>query len=806
MRSVGLLSGFLLPACIGFCADFFVAPGGRPGAAGSMTDPWDLATALGHPSAVRPGDTIWVRGGTYRGQFRSRLTGLKSQPITVRRYRDERPVIDGAGSQYGALLIEGARTWYWGLEVTNSSSNRIIKNFNSCYPNCRASGVTVFGQEVKCINMVVHDTGEGFGLWTPAIDAELYGNIILYTGWQSDLRGHGHGIYMQNNSGTKQVLDNVILAGFHTGINAYGGSDASLKNMQIEGNVIFNNGLLAEDPVGFGILVGGTNLAENITISRNYLYNPTWYSRSNNLNPSYGNGTTSLVLEDNYSAGATVLRYDKPVGTLRATGNTFVGNVDRLAQSQLQQQAGINTIMNSPLLNSGPVAGPSTNKIFVRRNKYEPDKAIIVIYNWANQAEVAVDLGSVLRPGDNFEIVDVQNLFGDAVASGRFEGKPVPIPMNSPSGKPVGEVPGKRYRSTSEFGVFQMAVRAATVQPTRKLSTTKAGLRFSYRIEGDIPPAQYFTVIGAEDAKLPWISSVSQPWLQAQMEKGQTPSKMRVKVLPQDLAAGAYEGEIAIRTDEGERLAIPVVLQVLDSGAAPVIDAIFSGASQESPVSGATWVTIAGANLARSTRKASSEEGIERLPSELEGVHVRIGGKPAFLSMVSPTKIEALAQDLNTPDTDRDQVEVIVETGEGTAQSTAPWVARTVALFLQDAGEPGMIAANHPDGTLVGPEGMLPETPARPARKGDQISLFATGLDASDYVLGNLLPAALPILGDVEVILGETAAEVNYAGMIGPGLAKMNIIVPELAAGSHGVVLRYRGLRSQAAAFLAIAE
>ena len=39
-------------------------------AAGTMNDPWDLQTALGQgawggSSLVKPGDTIWLRGGTY---------------------------------------------------------------------------------------------------------------------------------------------------------------------------------------------------------------------------------------------------------------------------------------------------------------------------------------------------------------------------------------------------------------------------------------------------------------------------------------------------------------------------------------------------------------------------------------------------------------------------------------------------------------------------------------------------------------------------------------------------------------------
>src|SRR5213078_3276221 len=61
--------------------------------------PWNLATALsGGNGKVQPGDTVWLRGGTYAGQFRSTLTGTAAAPIVVRQYPGERAIIDGGGS------------------------------------------------------------------------------------------------------------------------------------------------------------------------------------------------------------------------------------------------------------------------------------------------------------------------------------------------------------------------------------------------------------------------------------------------------------------------------------------------------------------------------------------------------------------------------------------------------------------------------------------------------------------------------------------------------------------------------------
>ena len=104
----------LLAGSLG-AAEFFVSPGGSGSNSGAAASPWDLATALSHPAVVKPGDTIWLRGGTYRGTFTSRLTGTSANPILVRQYPGERATIDGGDSGgNGILVISGSYTWYWG--------------------------------------------------------------------------------------------------------------------------------------------------------------------------------------------------------------------------------------------------------------------------------------------------------------------------------------------------------------------------------------------------------------------------------------------------------------------------------------------------------------------------------------------------------------------------------------------------------------------------------------------------------------------------------------------------------------------
>ena len=80
--------------------DFFASPTGLPSGNGSQDSPWDLETALcGGPNSascggeavqvVQPGDTLWLRGGTYYGTFSGRLSGALGNPITVKSYPGE---------------------------------------------------------------------------------------------------------------------------------------------------------------------------------------------------------------------------------------------------------------------------------------------------------------------------------------------------------------------------------------------------------------------------------------------------------------------------------------------------------------------------------------------------------------------------------------------------------------------------------------------------------------------------------------------------------------------------------------------
>ena len=257
---------------------FFVSPGGSLSGDGSWDSPWDLATALQHPPAVRPGDTIWLRGGTYRGAYVSKLSGTEIAPILVREMPTEEVIIDlfDSSSGIGTLMeLGGQHTWYWGFEVFSSDSSPRVTSEAGSWPESVTRGdFHVKGSHLKLINLEIHDLGQGLGFWSAGTGGEANGLIIYNNGWSSVDRNHGHAIYTQNEGAVRRLVDNVAFHQFRNGIMVYGSAKASLKDYHIEGNVSFaNGGAVGEGYVGsFQLLIGGGSVAENITVTNNFTY------------------------------------------------------------------------------------------------------------------------------------------------------------------------------------------------------------------------------------------------------------------------------------------------------------------------------------------------------------------------------------------------------------------------------------------------------------------------------------------------------------------------------------------------------
>jgi hypothetical protein len=72
---------------------------------------------------------------------------------------------------------------------------------------------------------------------------------------------------------------------------------------------------------------------------------------------------------------------------------------------------------------------PELPTAILRPSKYDPKRAHLAIVNRAKSGTVEVDLSEFLQADDAFRIQSVLDYYGQPVAQGRYEGKPVTIPM-----------------------------------------------------------------------------------------------------------------------------------------------------------------------------------------------------------------------------------------------------------------------------------------------------------------------------------------------------------------------------------------
>jgi len=442
------------PACTPITAGWHVRPDGTPEGDGSAERPWDLATALAQPPSVSPGDTIWLHEGVYRGAFTSALRGTMTAPIVVRQAPGEHATVDGDAMPAATITLEGEWTTLWGFEVMSSSPTRTATTTGSSAASeiLRGDGVNIFGPGSRAINLVVHDNAQGFGFWSPATDGELYGNVIYNNGWDAPDRAHGHAIYMQNETGTKRVHDNVLFHSFSYGIHAYT-EGGSIVGFDIAGNAWWSAGAAAS---GTGTetdncLVGGLQPADRVELRDNFGWDAVPDGRIARLGYSGDFTNGSVALHDNYFVGGT--RFAAPWSSIELTGNTFYGAVEGVATDAYPDNAFL-------------AAAPAETLVVVRPNEHEGGRAHVIVYNWAGAATVDVDLSSVLAVGTAFEVRVAQDFFAPPVESGVFDGEPVTLPMTGLTiAQPIGS-PGAIDPSETSGSAFQVFVVLPVCTPS----------------------------------------------------------------------------------------------------------------------------------------------------------------------------------------------------------------------------------------------------------------------------------------------------------------------------------------------------
>ena len=520
---IGSAVGIIFTPTVALATDFFVAPGATAQGTGSKDQPWTLQTALDHPVGVQPGDTIWLRDGKYGTggitTFKSKLVGTASQPIIIRQYPGERAIVDGT------LQIEApaAHIWFWGFEVTNTDDTRSGKP-----GEIPSVGLNLHSREGhKAINMIVHNAGHpGIGFWrgVGGNGAEIHGSILWGNGFYDTHNEpgtpekpwiRGSGTYMQNDAGERLVTDNITFRNFTLGLKTYGDAGGS-SGFRFIGNMVFDNpmheiyagqrvnpikDLVMRDNVAYDervdratltagyqhqIMNEGAVIENNIAVSggsvleiapwieatvKNNLFvslarSPLQLLEKRYINASWPDQPSETKFQQNtYYSAQPQVGYEETHTTTYTTINVspFITSANKIESEQLTFASW--QARGQDLSSQFFQGKPQTNQIVVRANKYEAGRGHVAILNWQNKVEDQVDLSSLLRSGDVYEVRDSQNYF-TVIKSGTYDGSPISLPLNLTAVAPIrGNITHfTNVHTSSQFNVFVVSVPSRVLE------------------------------------------------------------------------------------------------------------------------------------------------------------------------------------------------------------------------------------------------------------------------------------------------------------------------------------------------------
>ena len=190
------------------------------------------------------------------------------------------------------------------------------------------------------------------------------------------------------------------------------------------------------------------------------------------------------------------------------------------------------------------------------------------------------------------------------------------------------------------------------------------------------------------------------------------------------------------------------------------------------------WMEIRGIRLAAAERSWQPEDFNEGIaPTVLAGTRVIVDGVDAYTAYVSPETVRVLLPGGIQPGWN----EIVVETELGRSEAYNVGIVESrpalnaPARFLL-AGTQYASAVLDDGQTYALPEGAVETAATRPAKPGETVTFYGIGFGA-----GELVSRQNAIVRRVEVLFGETRAEVRYAGLAqgAVGIYQLSVVVPE---------------------------
>jgi PKD repeat protein len=288
---------------------FYVSPSGNDTNTGSYDSPWKTLEKAAE--TARPGDTIWIKAGTYNETLSPGNSGRGDAYITFQNMGSETVVIDADGRDHGIILWNKSFIRLSGFEVINATSDAVFIGHSD--DNTAEKNIVE--------KMTIHDCPQCSGI-------AVYGNNnhVLY----NTIYGCRYGIYFDGNlmNISNNDISNCIKSGIaplgkdsiilynrihhnaEYGISTWIGSSQILTDLTIQYNIIYDNA--QQD-----IHLNGDGPGEKP--EKIYIYNNTLFNTSADSGIGVYNECRHLIIKNNIISGI----YDH--GGLRLPDNNMVG-------------------------------------------------------------------------------------------------------------------------------------------------------------------------------------------------------------------------------------------------------------------------------------------------------------------------------------------------------------------------------------------------------------------------------------------------------------------------------------------------
>jgi len=330
------VGGGFLTAPSSLAATYYVSTTGNDANPGTLAAPF--RTVLTGVLALRAGDTLQIRGGTYPEALIGNIPpGLSwAAPVTVSAYPGEQVILrpnsgvsrviefDGEGDAYiiiKGLILDGANVGYDVLKIGGDPGKGIahhIRIQDTEIKNSPGPGIVVDGTLYS-----------GFSS-TPGCCNEFINNHVHHNGTTVNNQGFyvrsGYNLFELND-----VHDNKC-----SGIDAFVSGGSQPNNNIIRRNKVYSNGLT--NTKGGGILIGGLNgIVENNLVFGNrdygiYVFGPNQRDHKVQNNTAYNNtmygiwidpASVNTLVANNilYQNGITAVN-DQGVGTIQMNNLT----------------------------------------------------------------------------------------------------------------------------------------------------------------------------------------------------------------------------------------------------------------------------------------------------------------------------------------------------------------------------------------------------------------------------------------------------------------------------------------------------